>query len=1484
MTFRRSSAALRVLTALLGIACLLTVYAAPPGAAAARDATSTVLAGPPAAPTDPIAATMVQMIPTYAFTPNSPDPSGITFLPAKDRLLLVDSEVDETTGAGYHGVNMWELTRQGVVTDTGTTIGYTDEPTGVGHDSATNTIFISSDDNSAVYAVRPGGDGRFGTGDDVHVGQVDTNEYGVTDTEDPEFAGAVGDLFFVDGGATEIHRIDPVNAIFGDADDVHTSFNVQSLGADDVEGLTVDPFRGTLLLGDRFGTIYEVTFSGTLLRTIDTSGIPGLTFVSGLGMAPASNGSGAWNYWIVDRAVDNDTNHSENDGKLFEITIGAPPGNSPPAIQSVTIDQTSPTTATVLTAAVAASDPNGDPLTYAYQWIKNGTDLPGATAASLDLSIAGNGDRGNAISVRVTASDGVATSTPVTSPAVTIVNSAPVFGQDLSDRTDVEGAAITLSAAGADPDADALTYQATGLPPGLHIDPATGAISGTIAAGASTSSPYAVELTVSDGPAVVPAAISQVQRAMVTSTGVQSSVSATFASAPTAGNLLIGLAYFGSSRTPTIPAGWSLAVQTSDSPRAITFYRVAAPGQSSTVTVSASGSPSNMGLSIFEYHGLDGNQSTVLDRTAFNAAGSGVNSLGTGTTPPTTLADELLLASVNLFTTRTFSNTWTNGFVRQTFSTRQTVAHRIVSATGQFETTESWGGASTGGTATIATFRAGTSASANTLSATDTFSWAVSAPPTAPETTISSGPPPTTTSTSASFSFSSSDPSATFECALDGPTFSACTSPQPYSSLADGSHTFQVRATAGGLTDPTPASQTWLVDATAPTVTSTVPLAGASGVATTSSVTATFSEPMNAATISGSTFTLTPSGGSSVAAAITYDGPTRTARLTPSVSLAANTTYTALIVGPAGVRDVAGNAMATNHPWTFTTASAPPPPITTTFGAAADAQVVQASPTTNYGSAAAMAIDSSPASEAYLRFTVSGLSGSVSNARLRLYAFGGTTNGPRLFSTANGWNESTITWNLRPATGTLIGNAAAISANSWVEFDVTATVSANGDYSFYLPPDSSDGVDFRSREAAASFRPQLVVTSAGGPTAPETTISSGPPPTTTSTSASFSFSSSDPSATFECALDGPTFSACTSPQPYSSLADGSHTFQVRATAGGLTDPTPASQTWLVDATAPTVTSTVPLAGASGVATTSSVTATFSEPMNAATISGSTFTLTPSGGSSVAAAITYDGPTRTARLTPSVSLAANTTYTALIVGPAGVRDVAGNAMATNHSWTFTTASAPPPTGTITRESTATVVNATATTTVLVDAPTGVVSGDVLVSCLSLNGGSVSPTGVPAGWLPIASVASIANPHVYGYYRVAGASEPTSYRWTLSSAVANSAGIARYSGVDTSQPLDGAARTATGPSSTTATLPGVTTSGANARLIGCVGVNSGAATVLITSPTGMSQAWDIAGKRQELADQTIAAAGATGTRSWSLSSAREWAGWLVALRAR
>jgi hypothetical protein len=89
-------------------------------------------------------------------------------------------------------------------------------------------------------------------------------------------------------------------------------------------------------------------------------------------------------------------------------------------------------------------------------------------------------------------------------------------------------------------------------------------------------------------------------------------------------------------------------------------------------------------------------------------------------------------------------------------------------------------------------------------------------------------------------------------------------------------------------------------------------------------------------------------------------------------------------------------------------------------------------------------------------------------------------------------------------------------------------------------------------------------------TPPETTITSGPSGTTNSTSATFEFSANEPS-TFECSLDDGGFATCSSPESYTGLGEGSHSFRVRATdAAGNTDPTAAEQGWTV---APNITLT-----------------------------------------------------------------------------------------------------------------------------------------------------------------------------------------------------------------------------------------------------------------------------------------------------------------------
>lgn len=112
----------------------------------------------------------------------------------------------------------------------------------------------------------------------------------------------------------------------------------------------------------------------------------------------------------------------------------------------------------------------------------------------------------------------------------------------------------------------------------------------------------------------------------------------------------------------------------------------------------------------------------------------------------------------------------------------------------------------------------------------------------------------------------------------------------------------------GGETDTMP-----------PTVSSTDPADDATGVPTDLiGITATFSESMTRATLTTSTFLVSNASGT-ISGSVSYHDPTRIAVFTPSTAFMSSTTYTVTIT--TRVKDAAGNAMAENKTWSFTTAS-----------------------------------------------------------------------------------------------------------------------------------------------------------------------------------------------------------------------------------------------------------------------------------------------------------------------------------------------------------------------------------------------------------------------------------------------------------------------------------------------------------------------------------------------------------------------------------
>ncbi len=104
-------------------------------------------------------------------------------------------------------------------------------------------------------------------------------------------------------------------------------------------------------------------------------------------------------------------------------------------------------------------------------------------------------------------------------------------------------------------------------------------------------------------------------------------------------------------------------------------------------------------------------------------------------------------------------------------------------------------------------------------SAAAPYTWTIDVVP-PPTPILDSTPPNPSGSSSAEFTFSDAEGDASFQCGLDGASFSACSSPQKYALLADGGHVFAVRAVdpAGNASIPT-TGYAWLIDTVRPVVT-----------------------------------------------------------------------------------------------------------------------------------------------------------------------------------------------------------------------------------------------------------------------------------------------------------------------------------------------------------------------------------------------------------------------------------------------------------------------------------------------------------------------------------------------------------------------------------------------------------------------------------------------------------------------------------------
>ncbi len=158
---------------------------------------------------------------------------------------------------------------------------------------------------------------------------------------------------------------------------------------------------------------------------------------------------------------------------------------------------------------------------------------------------------------------------------------------------------------------------------------------------------------------------------------------------------------------------------------------------------------------------------------------------------------------------------------------------------------------------------------------------------------------------------------------------------------------------------------------------------------------------------------------------------------------------------------------------------------TYTFIPVADAYVAGDATTTNFGTSTTLRADASPENRSYLRFNVQDLSGTVTQATLRLYTSSSSSTGYQVRGvTGQTWEEGAITFANAPAVGSLLGSSGNISSGNWTSVDVTALITGNGIYDLALTTTTSTTLNFRSRDAASN-QPQLVIaTSATGGATP----------------------------------------------------------------------------------------------------------------------------------------------------------------------------------------------------------------------------------------------------------------------------------------------------------------------------------------------------------------------------------------------------------------
>jgi parallel beta-helix repeat protein len=169
--------------------------------------------------------------------------------------------------------------------------------------------------------------------------------------------------------------------------------------------------------------------------------------------------------------------------------------------------------------------------------------------------------------------------------------------------------------------------------------------------------------------------------------------------------------------------------------------------------------------------------------------------------------------------------------------------------------------------------------------------------------------------------------------------------------------------------------------------------------------------------------------------------------------------------------DAAGNRSAQS---TAASATTPAGNVVVTFVAEADTYVGADDPTANYGGGIELRTDASPVRRTFLRFTVSGVTGTPTSVKLRIYANSSSSAGFDVHLLGGPpFDEMTVTDATAPTVGDVIRRSSAFGAGAYTEVDVTPSITGNGTYELALIALGDTATSFGSRES--DNKPQLVV-------------------------------------------------------------------------------------------------------------------------------------------------------------------------------------------------------------------------------------------------------------------------------------------------------------------------------------------------------------------------------------------------------------------------